>query len=219
MKDYGKWALGISFFIHTIIIAGTQGIFFLKPHQTKEKKIVNEITLITKNTDEIRTTPKGQSDKFKIPPPYIKKSPPSVADFKEKLIPQNNKGVSLVKQIDDKEPIQKITLDTADSDKNLMKIPAYMDYYNSVGEKIRKNAYLFYKDSNNEGKVFLSCIVLPDGRLSELSLNKNSTNNEELRQIAISSVKKAAPFSAFPKELDHLPSLPFKVSIHFRITK
>lgn len=215
MRDYGKWAVGISFFIHTIIIAGLPSTVFLKPPKISENKIVNEITLITKTAEEIKVTEKRKADKFKEPPPYIKNPPPYVDNLKEKLMPQNDRGVSFVKQLNSDKSAKKVTLDTIESDKDLMKIPAYMDYYNDVRNRIRKYAYRLYNDTDNEGEIFLFCSVLPDGSLAELSLKRNSTDSETLRQIAIVSVKKSAPFPAFPKELKHLSNLPFNVIIQF----
>ncbi|HTY45620.1 MAG TPA: energy transducer TonB [Patescibacteria group bacterium] len=109
---------------------------------------------------------------------------------------------------------KKITLPPLDADK--ISNPSYISYYQIVREKIRRCAYQNYLSSET-GEVYLSFIVGSDGSLREVQLvDSKSSPIEFLRQIAQRSIHEAAPFPAFPRELDY-PQLSFNVVISFEI--
>ncbi|MDD5194487.1 MAG: energy transducer TonB [Candidatus Omnitrophica bacterium] len=213
MKNYGRASFGISIFVHALFIAGMPS--FVKAnifvHQTKKEqafKDISEIKIIP-HKEEAR---KAEQDKRfsltdDIPPPYIN-------NLSEKFLINNEKKISLDKPPIAQERISEVAI--ADiSSKDLEKIPEYMPYYNSVREKINKTAYRLY-DGQDKGIVFLSFVVLPDGRLQGVYLEEQSENNPVLREIAIKSIYEAAPFAPFPKELANRSNLPFRVPINFK---
>lgn len=99
----------------------------------------------------------------------------------------------------------------------IFKSPDYKSYYHIVREKIRKLAYQNYKQLE-EGEVFLTFCLNPDGLLLEAEINdKKSVKNEYLRSIALKSVKNAAPYPRFTEKLKNQEKLSFNVIISFEL--
>ncbi len=94
--------------------------------------------------------------------------------------------------------------------------PSYISYYQLVREKIRRSAYQNYSRTET-GEIFLSFVIGQDGSLRDIRLiEEKSTPSYYLRDIASRSIRAAAPFPVFPKELDY-PQLSFNVIISFEI--
>jgi len=112
---------------------------------------------------------------------------------------------------------RKVTLSAiAAPEADKIKNPVYLNYYQFVREKIKKAAYQNYVHTE-EGEVYLSFSVEKGGSLKGVRLaEEKSSGNEYLRGIALSSIKDAAPFPPFPRELDY-PELTFNVIISFEI--
>ena len=109
---------------------------------------------------------------------------------------------------------KKITLPPVDLDK--IDNPSYISYYQIVREKIRTSAYKNFTQTET-GEVFLSFVISSEGALRDVKLiEKKSTTNSYLKNIAYQSIKDASPFGRFPKELDY-PQLTFNVVISFEI--
>jgi len=97
----------------------------------------------------------------------------------------------------------------------------YIGYYRSVREKIR-----YYADKNylregsiSQGEVFLSFIVASNGELLHIMIIDNkSVDDLLLRDIAINSIRDAAPFSAFPQGMNQY-QITFNVVISFELNK
>lgn len=91
----------------------------------------------------------------------------------------------------------------------------YLDYYQSIREKIRryvlKNCHYYIEC----GDVCLFFILSSEGCLQEINvLDERSSQNAILREIAKRSLLQAAPFLPFPQGLDQ-PRLSFNVTISF----
>lgn len=109
---------------------------------------------------------------------------------------------------------KKIALPAVDMSK--MNNPSYISYYQFVREKIRRSAYQNYAKTET-GEICLSFIITRNGALHDIRLIEDkSSPNMYLRELAIRSVRAAAPFTEFPKELDY-PQLSFNVIISFEI--
>lgn len=94
--------------------------------------------------------------------------------------------------------------------------PNYANYYSLVRARIKQRAYFNYSD-NYIGEVYLTFILSSDGALKDLQILENRTTAQQfLRTIGLKSVKEAAPFPAFPKELRY-PELTFNVVISFQM--
>jgi len=109
---------------------------------------------------------------------------------------------------------KKITLPPIDLDK--IDNPSYISYYQIVREKIRRSAYQNYTRAE-VGEAYLSFLISSDGSLKAVQLiEEKSSPSTYLKEISLRSIKEAAPFPNFPKELDY-PHLSFNVVISFEI--
>lgn len=99
---------------------------------------------------------------------------------------------------------------------NKISSPGYINYYQIVREKIRRCAYQNYT-RNDTGQVYLTFVILANGSLENAKIiDEKSTDNPYLKNAALKSIKGAAPFPVFPKELEY-PRLSFNVIISFEI--
>ncbi|MFC1631153.1 energy transducer TonB [Candidatus Omnitrophota bacterium] len=93
----------------------------------------------------------------------------------------------------------------------------YLDYYQSIRQKIRQFVIRNYPRYIDRGEVCLYFVLLPNGKLDQIRvLSERSCENTQLQQIAEKSVRQAAPFIAFPQQLDQ-PQLSFNVVISFEV--
>jgi len=94
--------------------------------------------------------------------------------------------------------------------------PSYNSYYELIREKIRHSAYQNYSSSET-GEVYIAFVILSDGSLKEVRyIEEKSTPSYYLKDISLRSIKAAAPFPAFPQDLDY-PQLSFNVLISFQL--
>ncbi|MCP4653533.1 MAG: TonB family protein [Candidatus Omnitrophica bacterium] len=204
MRNYWNISTGVSLALHAIVLTGLPAINIPTPPQ---KNIAKEIEIFPEKIEKIVT--KKTLEKHKTPPPFLKNK------LINKLIAKNKKTVSLAKPKVTETNLRKVELSNTPQDKDLENIPAYVDYYNLIRNRIQRNAYYYY-DSSKEGKVILNFKVLNDGSLGNASLNATLGNNSFLKKIALKSVKDAAPFPAFPDELSSYPGIQFNINIYFK---
>lgn len=94
--------------------------------------------------------------------------------------------------------------------------PQYKNYYETIRENIKKEAYRNYT-KYEEGEVYLSFVISSEGLLLDINLFKEKSKASEfLQNIALRSVKNAAPYPKFPAELSY-PKLTFNVIISFEL--
>jgi len=117
---------------------------------------------------------------------------------------------------DDKEKLKKsVSIPTIPGE--TLKTPEYRSYYSLVREKIRKYAYFYYRKLE-EGEVYLSFSLTPDGGLVDLAIDEvRSTPSDYLKEIARKSVSEAAPYPPFPQKLQAHTELAFNVIIDFEL--
>jgi len=144
----------------------------------------------------------------------MKNPPPFVDNFMNRLMP-GRASYSLDKPKIMAKATKIVTLSEIPRDENLKKIPAYMDYYRFIREKIRETAFSCY-NSRIEGEVFVSFVILNDGQIETLSIGKESDAEGSLQKIALQSVRGASPFPPFPPELKDYQRLHFNISIYFK---
>lgn len=200
-------AAGVSLIIHAAIFFALPS-FKLKNPVQRQKSIELRIApekikkaVIDKNA--------AATLKLKTPPP------PYIDNITQKMLPKYTNNLSLNKPEITPEKMREVILSDTISDKNLKKLPAYMNYYRMIREKIRKNAYNYY-DSKKNGEIFLSFIINSNGTLENLSLDNKSAENVFLQRIAVKSVEEASPFPSFPEELKNYTRLHFNISIYFK---
>lgn len=93
----------------------------------------------------------------------------------------------------------------------------YLNYYQSIREKIRRLVLKNYPQFIACGEVCLYFVLLPEGRLKEIKVvEQRSSQNGLLKEIAKKSVQQAAPFASFPEDLSQ-PQLSFNVIISFEL--
>jgi TonB family protein len=92
----------------------------------------------------------------------------------------------------------------------------YINYYQLIREKIRAGLKARYNDFYRQGDVSLVFVLKADGSLTGIEVERaNSTPDRSLHDIAVASVKEAAPFAPFPKALS-LPSMSFNLVVSFK---
>ncbi len=203
-------ALSISLMFHVAIFVTLPKIIS-KENILDNKNKIREIEIVTKSFEKI------PSDRIKKKPPKLfSKNIPSPPHYLKNLIKKftiDKKVINIDKPKFLDDSFKNVILSELPKEKDLKKNPAYMDYYQLIREKIRSNAYRYY-NSNNQGQVFLTFIISCEGKLERIYLNSKSSNNE-LIEIALKSIKEAAPFPPFPPELNY-PRLQFNISIYFK---
>ena len=182
-----------------------QAAFFTKKRTAVKKEIEKEVTMVPK---DVKAKIKTGSIVSIEPAPYTE-------NIMDTLIKNNGFAPMTKADVFEKNIKEIILSEVPPHNKALRKNPAYMNYYRLIREKIRSNAYRYYR-SDDTGKVLLSFIVFRDGALGELSFEEESANNNTLCQITLESIKGAAPFPPFPDELSNHTQLSFRIPIYFK---
>ena len=95
--------------------------------------------------------------------------------------------------------------------------PVYSAYYDELRSKIDEVAYSGYNQTET-GEVHLAFTVRNDGSVNDIRvIEGKSSTSVYLREIAIGAIKGAAPFPAFPTELNY-PQLDFNIILSYKIT-
>lgn len=93
----------------------------------------------------------------------------------------------------------------------------YINYYQSIREKIRRFVVKNYPRFIDCGEVCLYFVLSSNGRLKEIDIvEERSTQNHLLKEIAKKSLRQASPFLSFPKGLSS-SQLSFNVIISFEL--
>lgn len=195
--------------VHSLILSGISPSWFKKRNiKNKEEAKAKEIEILPKEIEKINKEEAREFEQVKVPPPCVD-------DLVQKIMVQEDSSLPLDKPNVLVDNTKEIILSDIPQDKNLKKIPAYMDYYRLVRERIRKNAYRHYT-INTRGEILLTFVVSRDGGLKDSYLNERSVKSSVLRKIVLKSIKEAAPFPPFPEELKDYVSLQFNISIYFK---
>ena len=92
----------------------------------------------------------------------------------------------------------------------------YINYYQLIREKIRRQLKIKYRDYSAEGEAQTTFIINSDGSLVSVAIDRaKSVPDGRLLAIAESSVKDASPFPAFPKAINP-PTMSFNLTITFK---
>lgn len=220
-------ALIISFCLHALILFQRPYFLFFKKDisptnveifylNKPEAKRLNSYKRAAGNKEKeiLQKLPKVNISEDKKPPPFIDKQQEMVLRNRENA----PKTLSLTKPYLIKPEIvsikKKISFISVDKDK--AHNPSYINYYQVVREKIKHSAYQSYTRSES-GEVYLSFVISSGGDLKQTRIvDEKSSFSPYLREIALKSLKNAAPFPSFPKELDY-PQLSFNVIVSFEI--
>jgi len=169
---------------------------------------VPQAKIISKPLPEELQNPAEQSFVRKLTPPLFRK---------ERVFSKYNEFLKNKPQLSKPDVIavkKKIALTPLEPNK--ITNPSYISYYQIVREKIRRCAYQNYSSEDN-GDIYLSFLIAADGSLVKaMVIEDKSAPNAYLKQVAMKSVKDAAAFPPFPKDLDYR-ELSFNVIISFEI--
>lgn len=208
MNSYFNFALIISVILHiTIIGIAAFGPFSMKQKQKPKKAETDLVKIEEKQTQETKI--KKRDKLIKTPPPYL--------DLKDQLLnlKENNRPNFKNTEIKKVTRAKKKVVFNKPKE-SLDSMPAYVNYYEKIRNKIRNFAYSSYK-KDISGKILLTFTVLHTGNIKNININQNkSTNSNYLHNIALQSIKKASPFPEFPDKLSEFKKLNFNLSIHFK---
>jgi TonB family protein len=214
----------ISILVHAAILLANSNFSIFSARKPQEQWVKVSYVKVPQPKESVK--PLGQKRETPLDqlPPKITpeaKAPLPYMD-KENLIKANKQALSPSGDFSKPEFTQpdmiaikkKITLPPVDMEK--IDNPSYISYYQIVREKIKRAAYQNYNRTET-GEAYLSFIVSKYGALEEVRLvEEKSSANSFLRQIALRSIRDAAPFPFFPKELDY-QRLSFNVVISFEV--
>lgn len=208
MKNYWSISLGISFVIHSAFFAGGVLPFFgnniiLNKKEIKEVRI--NVQEIKKKIlpDSILRTAKLEQPKSP-PPPYIK-------NIMRKLMGDDSEAASLNKPKIIEKSMNRIIITENLENAKLKRVPSYMNYYNGLRSKLESICRKNYTGESS-GEVLLNFTLSRDGKLANV---RGKGTSQALLDLAMKSLKEAAPFSVFPPELKE-QTCPFDVSITFK---
>lgn len=95
----------------------------------------------------------------------------------------------------------------------------YLDYYQSIRQRIRRLVVENYPRYIACGEVCLYFVLLSNGRLKEINVvEERSSHSRLLKEVSERSVRQASPFSPFPEDLNQ-KQLSFNVIISFELEK
>jgi TonB family protein len=216
----------VSIALHTFILIQDSNFSIFSRNKPEQKIEVSYLKESIKQEASLKDLTIKKSPFDKLPPkisidkqlPVSRPEVKNLEDIFKKNMEQLQHQATALKPISMKpESIamkKKITLPPIDIDK--INNPSYISYYQLVREKIRRAAYQNYIRSET-GEVYLSFLILKDGRLKEVKLQEERTSgNSYLKQTGLKSIQDASPFPPFPKELDYT-QLSFNVIISFEI--
>lgn len=92
----------------------------------------------------------------------------------------------------------------------------YINYFSLIRERIRARLKANYRNYHREGEAQLLFVLNADGALVAAEADKAvSTASDALINIALVSIREAAPFPRFPKSLS-LPQMSFNLVVSFK---
>jgi outer membrane biosynthesis protein TonB len=221
-----QYALIISLVTHTIILLRSPDLHLFNTASKPQKIEVSYTPSARIKESPFKTSSLNKDFPLKLPPkatlPQDIRHPLTDTDASQSLLKKNleslrQQSVAMKPALAKPDTIavkKKITLPDLAMDK--IDNPSYTSYYQIVREKIRRAAYHNYTRTET-GEIYLSFVIASDGTLKDTRfMEERSSTNYFLKQISLKSIREAAPFPAFPKELDY-PQLSFNVIISFEI--
>ncbi|MBL8012426.1 MAG: hypothetical protein JNN05_01125 [Candidatus Omnitrophica bacterium] len=217
-EDLFYAALLISLFVHLTVVGGSAIIKGKSTALVRKKKIEVVYKTIKPQPQTKRRQDKSVDKAAKAEKITLTDSLSSVALVKEHI--EKPDALKMYERTPEKvrsfNAMAKKTVYVPAVQSEKINNPNYANYYSLVRARIKQRAYFNYSD-NYIGEVYLTFILTNDGVLKELQILENRTTAQQfLRTIGLKSVKEAAPFPPFPKELNY-PELTFNVVISFQM--
>lgn len=209
-----KIAFIISVFFHAFIFFAFPSINIFLPRRPIENFQISYYRL--KDARAISAEQKQQAAKTPSPEKLSK----MLQAQKEKLLLASQKKKEEIKNVQEKKDAvppmeEKKDMVIPPLPAGIEKMPAYLDYVQSVREKIKRVANASYQRSGSGGEVLLNFILANNGGLVFVKIMaERSCFDERLRQLAREAIEKASPFDPFPLDLE-FKQLSFSVIISF----
>lgn len=95
--------------------------------------------------------------------------------------------------------------------------PMYISHKQSIGQIIRRRAFQYVDHPDfASGHVYLTFVLSADGALKAVKIIEDKTSaNEYIRNVALRSIREAAPFPPFPQGFV-FPEVSFSLLIEFK---
>jgi len=218
MRSGFFWAVTLSVGFHILLLSSLPRFSFKPPSISKTPQITFVKVQNIKAPHQILKPSSKIFKKYALDNPLSQKLPPP------KYIPplsRKKEPDALNKPLFKKPSLDKITFNQEKimfiQPANIVnKSPAYMSYYETIREEIRKHAYNYYEVSSR-GKVFVSFTLDNNGNLVNLYLDKSrSDSNSYLQDITVKSIKESLPFPKFPPSLKKFKTLTFSLTVYFK---
>ena len=214
-----KIAVIASLIIHSVIFLNWPSFYSLVPKKNPRKLIeVNYFKIKAKEPAQISVIKRiaaGSPDS----PPLEAQKPVNVQ--KPNTVPVAKPAAAKTADLPKKEPAplvkqQKQEIVIPPVPVGVEKMPAYLDYVQTVREKIKRVANSRYRRLNSVGDVMLNFVLSRDGNLRAVKIvEERSCDDERLKNIAEEAIKATAPFESFPSDLE-FRELSFSVVISFQ---
>lgn len=206
MNNGLRYALIISVLIHFILITPLYGFSIFKEAMDIKKPMVVDYVIIKdpKNID-IRKSISSQKT-----PQTNRSAPTKDISTKTTSVSSGPKMVSSRKIAPGRSLVAQKT------EAKIRATRDYVSYYQFIRGKIRDCLKKNYKTNSKEGHVRVLFTLSANGALISAEADElASTTDKALLDIAVRSVKEAAPFPAFPKALA-LPKMTFDLVMNFK---
>lgn len=198
-----KSAFILSIVVHSAILI--PGIRLMPDHDK----------LIDKNSIMVDYVPEKEPEiELKKSPDVLRKTeqtpviaPTVKTDTVSKKMPAVNAPIKSLKDVADALAVKQA---------KVMATQDYINYYQLIREKIRRQLKDKYRSYYSEGDVCLIFILRSDGSLVSVGADASiSTRDRILIDTAIQSVKEASRFAPFPKAID-LKQMSFTLTVSFK---
>ena len=222
-------ALAISLTIHAVIL------FTLSSQKIEiEKKKTKQLEVIYKDIKQVKKeTEIKKNEDLKVVKRKEKIRPKDVKILTEKrefvpTIGENIKDASKLTgkfRLEKKQNVkmhsfdksQKVSVTLSETEK--INNPKYLSYYSIIGGMIKEQVYnILGENETGRGEVYVTFLVGANGILKDILIKDERTvASQYLKDLALKSVRQAAPFPIFPKGLDY-PEFTFNIKLYFQPT-
>jgi TonB family protein len=195
-------ALLISFSVHLIVLAGLPRIDILSKEERRKSMVVDYVVL----KEEIESFVREGIKKEALETPRAMLREPV-------LLPVPAQDENANKK---KDNAKEVSLEQARREKTLKSTSDYISYYQLIREEVRRRLKANYRGYSSEGEVCLIFTLSSEGALLNCGIEHDKSSGDKvLQEIALRSLKEAAPFAPFPKGLT-IGRMSFNLVVSFK---
>jgi outer membrane biosynthesis protein TonB len=204
----------ISVLLHFTIFLGMPRISFLPQRRHLDSIKISYYKIKDRPKKLVGVRPETLAPRLPEKLPEVKKE--DILKTQSQPVKVETKSSEALKEVKEKK-FEAIVKEEEDKAKKA----TYINYYQSVRERIRYFADRNYVNerSTGQGEVLLSFIVASSGELLQVRIiEERSVRDPLLRSISINSIRDASPFPPFPQGMNQY-QITFNVIISFEVTK